>query len=166
MTEKISNEYTNGTRLIVNAPIIELSLWKLAAVWAQDKTLNHIIRNEDDDSALFYVPSSKSITDGGEFTISYVRKMLKTEYTSFDQYKELGYGRFWTVSISKNSWLTQSHCDCPKFLKAFKCKHFIGLALRMKLCTVPAAAIPTALGTRKARGCQSKSTKALLLQTR
>lgn len=122
--------------------------------------MNHITRREIDDCVPFYVPSSSFSSTGGTFNMAAVRELRKTTFKSFDQFVKFGYGKFWAVKVSKS----QSECGCPKFLKKFICKHVIGLVLRMKLCVLPRAAIPTALGKRT-RGRHTKSVKALLIQT-
>jgi hypothetical protein len=65
--------------------------------------------------------------------------------------------RYWEIRVSngvtEDNWnQKQIFCNCPSFQKNFVCKHTIGVAIRLKLSTVPDPAknSATPIGARKA----------------
>jgi len=55
-------------------------------------------------------------------------------------------------------------CTCPKFLKAYICKHLLGIAIRLKLVCPPLEARNLEIGKKRNRGRPSKAKKALIKQ--
>ncbi len=65
--------------------------------------------------------------------------------------------------MKNNDWQS-SRCNCPAFMKNFVCKHMVGVALRLKLCKPPPAAMNVPIGEKRKRGRPARAKKALLTQ--
>lgn len=162
MTADLSIEYKKNERVFADMPNIGIADWRKAAVWANDSSCNHIVNNIGELN--FIVRSTKAITDNWTLTEDNVVRIENSQWKPFDQFIDYACGLYWNVVLSKSDWKTCSTCDCPYFLKRYMCKHVIGMALRLKICKLPRAAIPTALGAKPKRGRKTQSTKALLIQ--
>lgn len=82
---------------------------------------------------------------------------------SFENYKRCFHK--WTVTIVKNqNVFYESKCNCPAFLKEYICKHVVGLAIRLKLVSVPPEAKTVPIGQKRKRGRPSKTKPALMIQ--
>lgn len=160
MATGLSIEYMKLERVIALTPTITVNDWRKAAAWANEKLTEQII--VDDNT--FLVPSTKALNKKLKISQASVKKIEKTKWESFDKYVKDGSGLFWRVSICKENWKMNSFCNCPFFQKNFKCKHIIGISLRLKLCKLPRTAITTEIGSKPKRGRKTKSYKALLQQ--
>lgn len=160
MASGLSVEYRKNERVMQELPVISINDWRDAAIWANDEKRRHISTH----NMVFIVPSSKALNEEWDLTKANVEKLQKTKFRDFDQYVKFGIGFYWTVNLSQTQWQMFSSCDCPHFLKNFMCKHVIGVALRNKICKLPRAAIPTAIGEKRKRGKPAQAKKALLTQ--
>lgn len=159
MTSGVSNEYRKEEREIRYEPIIKINDWRMAALWANDRSRMELRVGDE-----YFVRSSKAIDKNWTLSEESIALIKNTKYRSFDQYVDLAFGFYWQISISHQNWQTESSCNCPYFLKNFMCKHVIGLSLRMKICKLPRAAIATPLGAKPKSGRKANAKKALLTQ--
>lgn len=163
MTGSLSLEYKKNERVIATKPIISLKDWRLAGLWCKDENLMHISGGEQ---MVFHVPSSKAIEENWKLTDDNVFRIQTTNWETFDQFIDFGNGLYWTVHLcdENNDWSMKSKCDCPFFLKHYKCKHVIGMALRQRIAKLPRAAVSTLIGPKPKRGRKAKAQQALLTQ--
>ncbi|KAH9517935.1 hypothetical protein DERF_008551 [Dermatophagoides farinae] len=71
-------------------------------------------------------------------------------WKSFDYFKKAS-SSCWFVRIEKDSWKS-AVCTCSVYsLKNYKCKHSIGLAIRLKLTQPPIEAKQVAIGQKRKR---------------
>lgn len=151
--------YKENKRSIANKPTVTLKLWRDAANWLTD--LKFIETFTSEIVSDFCVPSNKFC---GEFTLDNLNKAKRKTFKTFDSYVKNGFGQFYTDSLNKISWETESHCNCKVFLKDYACVHVVGLALKTRLCKLPKSAIPTELAKKNSVGRRPKSTRALLVK--
>jgi len=60
------------------------------------------------------------------------------------------------VNLDRENW-RQSNCLYLKFQKLYKCKHFMGIALREKIISVPTNLVSTFLQKTKGPGAPKKA---------
>lgn len=136
-------------------PTIELSDWTSAYQWAKQQSSN-LLHSGD----YFY---TLSCTESRDITKDDVRKFLsfetKLNWSSFDEYKREAF-KVYRIYFSQYNW-KDSECNCIDFFKNYKCKHVLGMAIRLKKVEVPPAAKNVPLGHKRKRGRPSKASKAL-----
>lgn len=165
MAADLSIEYRKGERVIATEPKITIDDWRKSVVWADDKTIDHMECESDSrDEMAFIVSSSKGVMEKWELNEDNVTRMEHEQWKNFDDFCNFGSGFYWKINLVKDDWKSNSTCDCPFFLKRFKCKHVIGLALRTKIVRLPRAAIPTPIGEKAKRGRKKQAVKAMLTQ--
>lgn len=109
------------------------------------------------------IPSEKA-KEAGKTELQYFTRYSNFDWKSFDQYVKYFEKMFYSVTISKENWLTESKCTCIHFQKNYVCKHVIGLALRLKLTKCPSAAINVNLNSKPKLGRPARAKKALIVQ--
>lgn len=160
LVEDVSNEFENDKRTIEETPIISVELWREAAIWIKDAKF--IMFKETATSYIFYVSSRKTSLSNVQFDSEYTSNIKNKTIVSFDQYFSEKYGQFWTTKISKKTdWKKNSKCDCPIFFKQNKCKHILAMALKVKVCKLPRAALNVPLDKKQKRGRKRKVGTAL-----
>lgn len=161
MTHEISSDYATQKRQIAEVPTIQIKSWREASLWL--KKARYVKGEESAVSSTYYVSSSK-LKSEVTFDIGYVQELNKFEnYKKFDKYSDKRHAKFWTVTLNKSiMWNTCSSCDCPSFLKNYRCKHVIGLSLGNGHCKLPKKALTTEIKRVVAKkGRIPKSTPAL-----
>lgn len=163
MTAGVSLEYKKKERFIATRPNITLDDWRKAGLWCKNKQCEHIYCDEE---AIYFVPSSKGIDEQWTLSADNVQRLKIANFKTFDQLIDFGKGLHWSVKLfnDKNDWSVHSSCDCPYFLKNYKCKHVIGMALRQRIAKIPMAAVSTQIGAKPKRGRKKKAAQALLTQ--
>lgn len=137
-------------------PDISLQLWTSAYQWA--KLQKDITCVENETTKLYYIPAR----DIASIQKADLNRYINSKWTNFNQFKKSH--DIWCMQmIEGNDWI-KSKCNCPFFLKNYICKHIVGLALRLKLCKVPAAAKTVPIGEKRKRGRPAKAKRALLTQ--
>lgn len=157
MVGDLSCDYANGSRVIIELPIVNIDLWRDSSIWLRSAK----IIKDDSSTNKFYVASSTLDVGSVEFNQLFVRNLLTRRYRSLKEYSDKRFGKFWTVEIGSNNWQNSSSCDCPVFMKHYKCKHIVGIALKSKLCKLPRQALCITLTQKKKRGRKPKATSAL-----
>lgn len=157
MTQELSTDYATGKRIIADQPTITINSWREASLWL--KNARYIKGENCAEFSQFFVASSQFNSDEN-FDLNYVKQLSNIEsYKSLRSYERQRYHKFWTVSLNKNeSWKLGSSCDCPAFLKNYKCKHVTGLALGNNLCKLPKKALTTEI--KKIANKKGRSAKA------
>lgn len=161
MTRKLSENYAQNLRSFATEPIMPLSLWRNAASWAKSDVPQETI-NKCDDEIVIRVISTEGMQSG--ITFDQINKLHQKKWSSFDQFVNGAFHKFWTVQVSTRNWKVMSKCSCPEFFKNYMCKHIIGVALREKLIKCPKTAITTLLEQKSKPGRKPKAVKALLVQ--
>lgn len=158
MVKDLSLEYKMAKRTVAQRSTITIDLWREAVLWAKSHTLpiSEII---DANNTLYFSPASHCT----EFNELYVEKVLNADWNSFDEFKEIAFS-MWCIKINNNDWIKNSTCTCPKFFKEYKCKHVLGIALRLKLVRAPPDANPDRIIAKPKRGRKPKAKKALIIQ--
>lgn len=164
MTQDLSNDYKEGKREIRAEPFIPTALWREAALLAKNVTFPCVRAHASDVDTSYYMPSNKWLKGSSDFNLKNIKDLQRMKWKSFDQYVELGYGMYWSVTLSNDDWKSCSQCDCPNALKEFICKHIIAIALRMKKAKLPRTAISTVLEPNRPSGRKKKAAKALIVQ--
>lgn len=85
-------------------------------------------------------------------------------WETFDEFQKFAFTHWTVVLPSQNSDWVNGQCNCPEFFKNYKCKHFTGLAIRLKYITPPVEAKNIAIGQKRKRGRPTKAKCALLVQ--
>lgn len=140
--------------MIIESPVVDIDLWRQSQLW---RRTCRVIECED---STFYVAATP-LEDDIEFDHSFINEILNKKYKKLDEYRNEIYGKFWTVQIGLEDWKNCSSCSCPVFLKNYKCKHVVGLALKNKICKIPRRALCIELTKKKAKGRKPKATTAL-----
>ena len=83
----------------------------------------------------------------------------KLNWSDFDQFKDEAF-KLYRIYLDMNDW-RNSECNCVSFLKEYKCKHVIGISIRLKLAKVPIEAKNIEMGKNKKRGRPPKAKPAL-----
>jgi len=117
----------------------------------------------------YYVSASDqaSITnnDVNEYKVSF----REANWSKFDEFKVDEF-KIWQIEMPHkpdldddfNKTWKDSTCSCPYFYKDFICKHIIGIAIRLKLCSPLAYVKDVVCERKKKRGAPKKNSKALL----
>ena len=136
-------------------PTIELSDWTLAYQWVKLHSSN-LLQSGD----YYYTLND---TEMGTITKDDIKQFLsfytKLNWSSFDEYKQEAF-KVIRIYFNKYNW-KDSECNCIDFCKNYKCKHVLGIAIRLKKVEVPPAAKNVPLGEKRKRGRPSKASKAL-----
>lgn len=132
-------------------PTISIKDWTEAYQWV---LLNKNIRIVDDK---FYIASSNCENDA-VFTELFTR-FTEKNWETFDEYKKINFS-FWVIEKKCDEY----ECSCPAFMKNYKCKHALGLKIRLKVVNVPQEAKMIPLGNKRKRGRPAKAKKALIVQ--
>ena len=110
----------------------------------------------------FYYTISSKINHN--ITRSDIKKYLnyenKLNWSTFDEYKVEAF-KVYRIYFDETKW-ENSECNCFKFLKEYKCKHVLGLAIRFKLVSVPNKAKQVKLDKKTSRGRKPKAASALV----
>lgn len=140
-------------KVIVTTPTIELSDWTAAYHWV--KATKEVKSKSFPAYTEYYCPSGdlKSVKDED------IKRVKSRVWTSFKLFKERAF-KVWIVQIPDAQW-TRAQCTCPLFLKQYKCKHVIGLAIRLQYVKPPPAVKQTPIGQKRKRGRPKKATNAL-----
>ena len=151
---KWSKQYAHGKQ-IATAPSIELADWTAAYQWArEDKEIN--CKWLDDSTAEYYCPAN----DQTSVTAKEIKYVTDLQWSSFDLFRRRAFN-VWIVTMDTSHWQS-ALCTCPHFLKQYKCKHSIGMALRLKLVKPPLEAKQIPIGQKRKRGRPKKAKLALL----
>ena len=150
-----SKQYAND-KFITTLPSIILADWTSAYQWAKcDASVTcHQI---DDCTTIFYCPANGQST----VTDEDIKRVTQLRWTTFDQFKKRAF-KVWIVTMKTDNWRS-ARCTCPSFMKQYKCKHSIGMAIRLKLVKPPPEAKQIPIGQKRKRGRPKKATKALLV---
>ena len=147
LARRWSQSYENGKQYI-NSPTIKLNDW----IKGYDYAKSNIKISSSNQK--FYLPSTSKLEP-----ISYQDILNFQEWDDFDNFKKKAFS-IWEVTLDN---LDNSRCTCPYFLKNFKCKHIIGLLIRLKKITVPIEAKQISIGQKRKKGRPKKAYKALLV---
>ena len=154
MVEKWSNQYNIGLKNFQTTVPIFNSDWVVAYNWVKE---NLPVVQKD---GLYFIPGE----DKKALIGSDVSRILLNQWNTFEQFKKRAFSVYVVEMIQIDNWLERSKCTCPIFFKEFKCKHIIGMALRLKFCKVPLTARQEAIGQKLKRGRIPKAKKALVRQ--
>jgi hypothetical protein len=148
---------------IEDEPPISLQMWTKSYQWVKSN-VSVLQDNASDDCGIYFIPSSKLVLAGKEFTDEFVSSLLSSAQNcvSFDEYRQTRES-MWTVNLSKSSWRT-GNCNCPVFLKQGVYKHLIGMAIRLGVAKPPDEAKNIPLEQKRKRGRPSKAKPALVMQ--
>ena len=156
-TNKWSIQYDVSSIIISQEqPTIDLSDWTDAYHLAKSNKIYSSKKFKNWTE--FYFPAKESSQKCTEEEIKHVKNK---QYSSFDLFKERAFC-VWIIKFFENDWL-YSTCTCPNFLKKYKCKHLIALAIRLKLVSPPDAVKQVPIGQKRKRGRPKKSTMALIM---
>ena len=141
-------------RKIATFPTLTHPDWVAAHQWAQkDKK---ITSKSKGDLTVYLIPAANENRVSKEDRKQRKHPNLWASFSDFTRF----FGCAWIVSITGEEWRTGS-CTCPYWLKHFKCKHSIGIAIRARLVKAPQAARQVKLGSKPKRGRPKKASKAL-----
>lgn len=133
-------------------PTVTLKEWTESYHWAlQNKK---IIKADN----TYYVCSSNS--NYKNITLELVTKYINEDWATFEDFEQGFYG-IWAFSIDAD--ISKCNCTCPIFQKNYKCKHTLGLLIRLKKIELPEEAKCIPLGQKRKRGRPSKAKKALII---
>lgn len=140
-------------KMIVMSPTLDTGDWTSAYQWG---TSSKEVRSQrSGDLTEYFCPS------GGKVSLSAadVRRAKKRSWRNFDEFKKAAFA-VWIVSMKDDNW-RDARCSCPHFLKNYKCKHTLGMAIRLQLVHAPPEAKQIPLGQKRKRGRPKKATQAL-----
>lgn len=162
MTSDISNEFAKGDRSLAKEPTIKKDIYERATVMVQQKFKAFKAKQSNSSSVeIFSVPSS----DCENATESFYKTLVRTTWSSFDEFIIYGYQKFYIVTFSLENWKTESMCTCAPFFKQHMCKHIIAIGIRDHAIEIPQTVNPSLLmPTRKKSGRPKLTTKALSKQ--
>lgn len=165
MPQDISEQFSNGKRILAMEPNIKRESFERAALMVKENFIAFKTKQTDDSNVTtFVVPSSKCEIENA--TPSYYKTLVRTNWQTFDEYIIHGHHQFYIVKFPQDSWKNQSLCTCPEFFKQFMCKHIIAVGVRLGKIDIPETANPVNLvATRRKPGRPKKITAALRLQT-
>ena len=131
----MSKQYNND-RKFINSPTVDLQHWNNGYQWAKsNKDVEQKVKSE---SVEYYCPVGANL----KITADDVKNVKEIWWNTFEQFKWWG-SSVWIVNIPDSDEKLQGNFSCPCFLKKYLCKHFIGLAICLKLAKPPATAICT-----------------------
>jgi hypothetical protein len=116
----------------------------------------------------YYVASSSTmaseptLADFKEKVVQY--KEMRNKWLNLEQYQAVQSSLWFLENITSASFKSKGTCTCRNFVKEYRCKHVIGVALRLKLCEAPLEAQSVPIGQKRKRGRPSKAKKALIVQ--
>ena len=142
-------------KVIATSPSFELPDWTAAYHWAKsDKQVNS---KQVNNLTEFYCPPGEltSVTEED------IKRVIKKQWSSFDLFASRAFA-VWIVRMDGTNWM-DAQCTCPCYLKQFKCKHILGLAIRLKYVKPPPAVRQVPIGQKRKRGRPKKATKALII---
>lgn len=149
-----SIQYTMD-KVITTSPTIELCDWTEGYHWA--KNSKEVKSKQFREFTEFYCPSNDQLSISTED----IKRVKRRLWSSFEQFKERAF-KLWIVQMNEQDW-TSACCTCPSYLKKYKCKHVIGVAIRLKYTKPPPTAKQTPIGQKRKRGRPKKVTKALII---
>lgn len=173
VVRKLSKDYLNENRKVSTVPSISTALWRKSVDWVSNSDLINadLVKVQSNDSTLKYFIRSDKFenVEKRRFNFEYCKKVLETQWKTFDDYEKFGFQTFYEVIVRKNeenestdNWKIHSKCTCVEFMKTFICSHIIGIALLEKICKCPKFAITTPLGEKAKRGRKRKASQALM----
>lgn len=153
MIATMSMEYRNGLKKFTKTVSTDEDLWKKGLEWAKSAKAARI--ESKDDDKIYYVPA-KDILSVNDAKFN---QFLKQTSRSFDTFVAHMLS-IWIVTIPNEKLdFPTARCTCPAFLKQFKCKHIVGMGLRLHLVELPEKIKVIEEG--KQRGRPRKATSAL-----
>lgn len=72
-------------------------------------------------------------------------------WETFEEFKSKAFSVWTTTILDKDSWI-DSTCNCPAFMKQFIRKHILGIAIRLRYCSVPQEAKNIPIGSKGKNG--------------
>lgn len=162
MTADISKQFAEGERAIATEPIINRKVFEEATLMMTNNFKAFKAKKSSDTEVIFSVPSSKCVDP----TESYYKTLVKTTWTSFDEFIVHGFQQFYIVKFSLDKWETESTCTCTYFFKQHMCKHVVAIGIRLEIIDPLTSANPVLLApTRRKAGRPRRTAKALSVQT-
>lgn len=163
MTEDISRQIFDKTRIIAKDPTIKKEMWTKAAMMHADNFKSFKVKGLSNDKTVNVVPSSKC--DSNNANANYYKCLVKRDWTSFDEFINFGFQQFWIVTLSLTEWKLSSCCTCPVFFKQNMCKHIIAIAVKENVLEFPEIANPVLLTKRRTAGRIPNAKRALEYQS-
>ena len=114
---------------IATKPTISLEDWTSAYQWAKSRQQIRSKRLRD-FTQYFCPPSKKDSLPEAE-----VRRAKVRSWTTFEDFRKNA-SAVRVVQMKNDEW-DDATCSCPRFLREYKCKHIIGMAIRLQLVHAP-----------------------------
>lgn len=140
---------------IASKPTLNLEDWTYAYQWA--KSPKKVRSKGFGDLTEYFCPAGKTVT----LSEADVRRARKRSWRSFDDFRSHA-SAAWIVTMRNEEWV-DARCSCPRFLKNYKCKHSLGMAIRLQLVNAPPEAKQIPLGQKRKPGRPKKASQALLI---
>jgi hypothetical protein len=160
-TEHIPN--CPNTKVFSLTPTYSLALQTEAFQWAKSDAQ---LRRQQDTSRLgvvkFYVQPGNQHRLKDQDLSTYDRQQITLPWRNFDSYVK-AQSRLWYLEMTDDDW-EKATCTCPIFLKQYVCKHILGIAIRLKMYSIPDVAKSVPIGEKRKRGRPALAKKALLRQ--
>lgn len=154
VVQTFSCEYRDGLKKIETETSFAKELWKDGSEWARSSKKTSV-DNSNDDGTSYFIPAGEDAAVKAADLKSY--KDMK--WKRYDDFVDNRF-KIWRVFVPKGLHaLKRATCSCPVYLKKYKCKHIVGLGLRLHLIDVPADSRP--IGKKRAVGRIKKAGPAL-----
>ena len=123
-----SRQYSFDKSIATKATI-SLEDWTSAYQWA--KSRKQVRSKKLRDFKQYFCPSGKKDSLPG----ADVRRAKVRSWTTFEDFRKKAFA-VWVVQMKNDEW-DDASCSCPRFLKVDKCRHIIGMAIRLQLVHAP-----------------------------
>lgn len=132
MLEIISGEYLDGERKANWSVPISNDLWLKSYQWAKSNKTISEEENEEFRSVKYFIPAGEA----DKIKAADLRTYKSKNWTTFEGFID-NVSKIYTVHVN-NADIDNATCTCVSYFKNYKCKHVLGIGLRLKLCKVPA----------------------------
>lgn len=153
------NPETSGCKNFALTPTKKTKDWTAGFQW--ESQAKHIPWKHRGAWTDYFIPANEQTALTPPVMDNYRRAFANLSWTTFEEYA-LMWGQLWVVSILNGQW-EYAKCNCPPFLKKYKCKHVIGVGIRKGLCSAPEVAKGVPIGQKRKRGRPPKASAALVV---
>lgn len=131
LTGEISKQFSDGRREFAIEPTLKKEVMIKAASMHQNNFKSFKGKKPNSGQMVLVIPSQSCEEEYANE--SYYKSLVNRQWTSFDEFIQYGFNKFYIVTFSMRSWKQESMCTCPPFFKEHICKHIAAVALKSKI---------------------------------
>lgn len=162
MVVSASKKLSTGDQCITSEPTLTKNMLSKGVELEVNGLTLFKAKFEEQKRIPIYVVPSETCENPNKAHYKY---LAKKQWTTFDEFIEEGFNKFYIIHLSQKDWKSSSKCSCPCFFKQNMCKHVIALAVRRKLFEVPKTLNRKMLTNQKKKPGRPKgAAKALIVQ--